>query len=775
MAARPDHRAHTYHPPAPTTSETRNKPQALAMAVVTYHKKGNLVDFVHPKQTASSNLLPPEWGQLAYFALPDGAHLKESDSSFFTLPNPKDLDSTLFGVSVTKKVPTSSIKQPPKDSEAEILKAICVIITQPIFGLAQEKLSSVVNCFFAQASLENYDLLIELFNNFNFSFTNTSLSSDDFYFGLPLQNLVLKFKKDLITLMKLMILNQKILISMPNGQCSAFAVSLYSLLPGSLSHHSEDLHIKTQRQKYGMPLFTISSSWYPLLPYIPLTSHELLKQNFAHISGISSHQLEKTPNAIIVNGETGEISIKNKDLAKAVQPTSADLRFIEQIVQQVEISKSKAAENPDLGSFAFEGSSGFIRKELENYAYSFVSNCMAVSDISKEKPTDYKNLNHFGLKFFEQWASTECFRQWQQAIKNLTQPPLIPHPGASDKGTPSKDKEKKTKKRAASPDRLETRGQNEEATSSGGHKSLIKSASFQVKTGLGFFSIGRKKGEGLGENHKKTKSCCTDFGDFCEQNETWRDTMEDEHEMIDKFGEDGVGYFAVYDGHAGRKTVEFVKEKLSQTILKNKSTAKTWSNTIAQSFAEVDSELLPLCSETKPKPDRSGCTATVGILVNNGSERSLTIGNIGDSAAYLVSSVSHPEPNQPALKAVRITADHNARTNKEEVERIKKEGGVVFGKKVGGQLSVTRAFGNAHLKSCGVIVSPEVQEVKLTNQEVYLIIACDGLWDVCDAEKLAEIISEHKKAPPTGLAQVLGQYALDHRSKDNISVLVVVL
>lgn len=213
--------------------------------------------------------------------------------------------------------------------------------------------------------------------------------------------------------------------------------------------------------------------------------------------------------------------------------------------------------------------------------------------------------------------------------------------------------------------------------------------------------------------------------------------IQDEHEMIDKFSEEGVGYFAIYDGHAGRMVVEYVKENLSKCILQNYHELKDdWKNIFQTSFKQVDDQVLTICSEVKPKPDRSGCTATVCVLVNNASGNFLSIANIGDSSAFLVTQKDKEELKREKddlktekekpfcqLKAQKLTFDHNSKTNPKEVERIKKEGGVVFGKKVGGQLSVTRAFGNAHLKSCGVIVDPEMKQVHLCEMDSFLIIA----------------------------------------------------
>lgn len=52
--------------------------------------------------------------------------------------------------------------------------------------------------------------------------------------------------------------------------------------------------------------------------------------------------------------------------------------------------------------------------------------------------------------------------------------------------------------------------------------------------------------------------------------------------------------------------------------------------------------------------------------------------------------------------------------------------------RVMGQLAVTRAFGDLELKESGVSVKPDLNEFEIVPDHKYLIMASDGLWDVCD-------------------------------------------
>jgi serine/threonine protein phosphatase PrpC len=59
--------------------------------------------------------------------------------------------------------------------------------------------------------------------------------------------------------------------------------------------------------------------------------------------------------------------------------------------------------------------------------------------------------------------------------------------------------------------------------------------------------------------------------------------------------------------------------------------------------------------------------------------------------------------------------------------------------RVGGQLAITRALGDLAFKTIvffylikGASNIPEIQEFEINEHTPFLIIASDGLWDVCD-------------------------------------------
>ena len=93
--------------------------------------------------------------------------------------------------------------------------------------------------------------------------------------------------------------------------------------------------------------------------------------------------------------------------------------------------------------------------------------------------------------------------------------------------------------------------------------------------------------------------------------------------------------------------------------------------------------------------------------------------------------------------------------------------------RVQGDLAVSRAFGDAHLKPYGVSATPELSAIGLTSTDAFLVLASDGLWDVVDEQQCASSVL--RASDPLGAARSLCDLASTRGSMDNITVLVVAL
>ena len=105
------------------------------------------------------------------------------------------------------------------------------------------------------------------------------------------------------------------------------------------------------------------------------------------------------------------------------------------------------------------------------------------------------------------------------------------------------------------------------------------------------------------------------------------------------------------------------------------------------------------------------------------------IANLGDTRAVLMSGANQSE---------RLSYEHKA-TDKAEIERVKRDGGIILDDRVGGSLAITRAFGDHALKRDGVIAKPYIKKHFLRPSDKYLVIARDGIWDVLDEPEVFKL------------------------------------
>jgi len=125
---------------------------------------------------------------------------------------------------------------------------------------------------------------------------------------------------------------------------------------------------------------------------------------------------------------------------------------------------------------------------------------------------------------------------------------------------------------------------------------------------------------------------------------------------------------------------------------------------------------------------------------------------------------------------------------------VVESGGTIINERVNGMLAISRAFGDHQLKKPKMpqdIVSniPEITSTEVTESDMFVILACDGLWDVCDDQEAVNLVLEfmqnHLASNPGAandrkrmaelLASVLIQEALKRQTTDNITCLLVFL
>mmetsp|Transcript_103057 Transcript_103057/g.204586 ORF Transcript_103057/g.204586 Transcript_103057/m.204586 type:complete len:281 (-) Transcript_103057:65-907(-) len=257
-----------------------------------------------------------------------------------------------------------------------------------------------------------------------------------------------------------------------------------------------------------------------------------------------------------------------------------------------------------------------------------------------------------------------------------------------------------------------------------------------------------------------------------------RPEMEDGFVFVDQFGgRPTSAFFAVYDGHGGRQVVDFVTAELHQNVLRELRRTDSVPDGLLQAFQATDNEMV------RRNIMQSGCTACCCLLREEGNSRVIYTAHLGDSRAVMCRRG----------RATRLTSmtDHKA-TDPLEGKRVIEAGGFIVNDRVNGMLAMTRALGD-HLLKMPILPNdvvsnvPDITSTDLSPQDTFVILACDGVWDVISDQQAVELVVESmRELTPIArqlqaegrsmaeiLARMLVEEALANGSNDNISCIVI--
>ncbi|KAF2872386.1 phosphatase 2C-domain-containing protein, partial [Massariosphaeria phaeospora] len=222
----------------------------------------------------------------------------------------------------------------------------------------------------------------------------------------------------------------------------------------------------------------------------------------------------------------------------------------------------------------------------------------------------------------------------------------------------------------------------------------------------------------------------------------WRISMEDAHAAIldlQSNGEQGkatpadkrLSFFGVYDGHGGDKVAIYTGEHLHDIVAKQQAFKEgDLKKALQDGFLATDRAIL---SDPKYEEEVSGCTASVGII----SKDKIYVGNSGDSRSVLgIKGRAKP-----------LSYDHKPQ-NEAEKARIQAAGGFVDFGRVNGNLALSRAIGDFEFKKSAelppehqiVTAFPDVQIHDINQDDEFLVIACDGIWDCQSSQAVVEFV-----------------------------------
>lgn len=258
----------------------------------------------------------------------------------------------------------------------------------------------------------------------------------------------------------------------------------------------------------------------------------------------------------------------------------------------------------------------------------------------------------------------------------------------------------------------------------------------------------------------------------------WRATMEDAHAAYPDL-DDSTSFFGVYDGHGGKVVAKFCAKFLHQQVLKNEAyAAGDIGTSVQKAFFRMDEMMKgqrgwrelavlgdkinkftgmiegliwsPRSGDSNDQPNdwafeegphsdfagpTSGSTACVAIIRNN----HLIVANAGDSRCVI----------SRKGQAYNLSRDHKPDLEAEK-ERILKAGGFIHAGRVNGSLNLARAIGDMEFKQNKflsaekqiVTANPDINSVELCDDDDFVVLACDGIWDCMSSQQLVDFIHE---------------------------------
>ncbi|CAI0626419.1 unnamed protein product [Linum tenue] len=257
-----------------------------------------------------------------------------------------------------------------------------------------------------------------------------------------------------------------------------------------------------------------------------------------------------------------------------------------------------------------------------------------------------------------------------------------------------------------------------------------------------------------------------------------RPSMDDEHIRIDdlsthlgSFFSCPSAFYAVFDGHGGPDAASYIKRNAMKLFFEDAGLPQT--SDINATFLEalMDSHRKAfLLADIAIADDSSistscGTTALTALVLG----RHLLVANAGDCRAVLCRKGA----------ALEMSQDHRP-SYLPERRRVEEMGGRIEDEYLNGYLSVTRALGDWDLKlpygsSSPLIAEPEFRQVALTDDDEFLIIGCDGIWDVMSSQYAVSLVRRglRRHDDPELCARELVNEAGRLHSADNLTALVI--
>ena len=267
-----------------------------------------------------------------------------------------------------------------------------------------------------------------------------------------------------------------------------------------------------------------------------------------------------------------------------------------------------------------------------------------------------------------------------------------------------------------------------------------------------------------------------------------------------------ISYFGIFDGHAGYKCADYLKDNLLKKISSNTFFPIDIKKAIKSGFQSAEKDFLENYAVKNEKIiDKSGSCALILLTVDN----LLYVANVGDSRCLIsckngkiLKDVTRDhKPNYPYEKERILKYNGNIYQSETPIEiDIDDEEDKIFKDKVilgpyrvnPGRLSVSRTLGDAEAKlpkfggNPNVIISePDIYVFDLEKDDVdFFILGCDGIYDQLTSKEVLDcawMVFNHLSDEKNNHLNINCGYAVDmilkmsmiRKSYDNVTCVIV--
>jgi serine/threonine protein phosphatase PrpC/cold shock CspA family protein len=281
--------------------------------------------------------------------------------------------------------------------------------------------------------------------------------------------------------------------------------------------------------------------------------------------------------------------------------------------------------------------------------------------------------------------------------------------------------------------------------------------------------------------------------------ESWpglKKTLCDRYTSAEQLGELGV-FYGIFKGHGsgggGAQVADACNKVLHKNVMNQYRILKVQPQSrdeklrlaMRDAYMQTDKDILE--SSERKKIEQIGSSAITAVVHGNPKIQTtplrLVVANVGSSRAVLCRSG----------EAVALSDDHKP-TRADEKKRVERAGGLVL--QVKGKwhvcvsanphsmnkaqrreyqgLEVTRSLGDLYFKNPSQlsVCEPETVVVPLSEKDLFLVLATDGIWNVLSNQEVIDLAASHFDDAEEAAKKIV-RTAHQKGSEDNLTAMVL--